>query len=66
MDASYHCFMNGDSPQQPPKPSCVAQRGPVSLPRTNQIYAVNEDPANPLRCVPRPPGPPLKKPSSSA
>ena len=45
VDQSYHCFMEG-----PPEPSC---RGPVSLPRTNQIYAVNADPSNPLRCTPK-------------
>jgi hypothetical protein len=50
VDQSYHCFMEGPpSPPPPPEPSC---RGPVSLPRTNQIYAVNADPSNPLRCTP--------------
>lgn len=50
VDQSYHCFMKGPpSPPPPPEPSC---RGPVSLPRTNQIYAVNADPSNPLRCTP--------------
>ena len=58
LDVSNHCFLHAPPPSVVKTPPCP--RLPVpwvgsTMPRTNQIYAVNENPSNPLRCIPPPP-----------
>lgn len=60
IDTTNHCFLVPPTSTQKQMPPCP--RLPVpwvggTMPNTNQIYAVNEDPSNPLRCIP----PPKKK-----
>ena len=57
MDSMNVCFLTPPTVEQKREPPCP--RLPVpwvggSMPRTNQIYAVNQDPANPLNCLPLP------------
>ena len=57
IDTTNVCFLTPPTVEQKKEPPCP--RLPVpwvggSMPRTNQIYAVNQDPSNPLNCLPVP------------
>lgn len=54
METTNECFLRPPPEKVEKIPPCprlpVPWVGP--MPTTNQIYRINEDPANPLRCVP--------------
>lgn len=55
IDSSNHCFLVPPTPVEKITPPCP--RLPVpwvgSMPTNNRIVRVNEDPSNPLSCLPK-------------